>query len=269
MTNYSDLIEFPHVAETEAELTQARKKSLLSSLTKVQALETPGNTSEFRVRCVELPQSLFQIDNTGAVILHPSHVNSTIVNITTCTLAAGWGTSIAKLGSKIGNIFSSEMYDTPPSWPTSSHEFVQDISFSLPNLANISGFVYPQRRIALTEDWLRFLNPTIRVTDIYNTTAMHLILTSGPGFTDDIGIPQVLALILACGLATYGIELGWQGIFHPFVGNGTCEYELTDFIKCPPRTSLPVTTVCLSRWITVSTVTATSFKVRPSNWQSS
>ena len=216
-TNENDLIEFPRIAETWSELHHERETISFPDITKGKILNASGNRSEFRLEWLELPQRLFSDQVSGVVIIHPSETNSLLTNVTSCTLGAGWGTSsIVSDHTLQDDLFFSQMSDTPKDWPVQNEiPFVQDVALSIPNYANLSGFVYPQRRIALSKDWLEFLNPTIYVSETYSTTAMHSIFTSVPGFTDAEDIPQVLAVMLACGLARNGVELPWQGSSYP------------------------------------------------------
>ena len=211
-TNMEEPIQFPHISETESELKQDRTTASLPNITKAQAFRAAGDESEFRLKWFDLAQTLSWDDVIGAVVLHPPTPGSDTINITTCTFGAGWGSSIATLYSSQDSSFFSNMYGTPKSWPTQEEEvFAEIVTISIPNYANLSGFAYPQRRITLITDWARFLNPIIPVTKDYNSSTIHLLLTSSPGNTDSIGIPKVLAGYLASGLARNGMNLEWQG----------------------------------------------------------
>ena len=211
--NSKSPVQFPAIAETES---KDRMVSSLPYLTNGQALRIPGNTSEFRLRWLELPP-LITGSRAGVVLIHPSTNNSNAVNITACTLGAGWGASTAKASESrvtAGVLFNSHTNGLPNiSSVPSTLDSLNDISFSRPIYANYSGYVYPQRRVILSTDWLEFLNPSIPMTETRNTTAMHRILTSSPGFTDGVAIPYALAVMLAGGLARTGVKLGYQGSF--------------------------------------------------------
>ena len=211
-TNIRNPIQFPRLAETDSVSDQDNEMLTLPNITKGQVLETPGNFSEFRFKWLELPFDLFKDRPSGVILLHPMRSTS-YLNITTCTLGAGWGTSTAIMSEALTGIFYSQVSGTPKSWPVQSEiTFQQDATISVPSFGNLSGFVYPQRRITLSKDWLEYLNPVVPVTKTVNTTAMHAALTSDLKFSDEKGISQILSLVLACGLARKGIDLGLQGL---------------------------------------------------------
>ena len=209
-TNVNDPLVFPRIIETDSERDQEQDLISLPNITKANALKTPGNSSEFRLKWLDLPQTLFQDHVSGVLIIHPVDPNSTYTMITICTMGAGWGTSSLYMSSILFDLFNSQIARTPKSFPIKNIDsFGNDIVYSAPTYANLSGYTYPQRRINLSTTWLRYLNPIV-TSDGYNSTAMHILLASTPGFIDVGGTAQLLSLALASGLARSGINLGWQ-----------------------------------------------------------
>lgn len=69
-------LRFARVSETESEFKQSRTILAVASLPKANFLAPSGNISEFRVRWVSLPQTMFNHGAFGAVVLHPQTPNS-------------------------------------------------------------------------------------------------------------------------------------------------------------------------------------------------
>ena len=171
-------------------------------------LDAPGNTSEFRLEWVQLPPESFDNHVIGAVLL-PPQVRFPL-NITACTLSAGWGTSALTM-DYANQAFSSVMTHIPKSWPVERTQLGSGEVASVPDYANISGFAYPQRRIVLSRDWMRFINPTITISDEYNSTAIHQFLTWPKIPISETAIAHLLTAVLTMGLARSGKNLQWQG----------------------------------------------------------
>lgn len=215
-----EMLRFPDVPETEAELSRGRVLVSVPGLTKGDLLQTPGNLTQFRLKWVDFPPRLFNDRLFGVVILHPegSAANGTL-NITTCTLGAGWGTSAIHVSTAAGGMFYSTMANTPKSWPVHDRRYInQDTgTLSLPDYANISGYVYPQRRIDISSHWARFLDPAIVGLGDYNTTALNSFMAIIDGPSGESASAYILNVMLTTGLARTGVEYGWQGTLHQVV----------------------------------------------------
>ena len=223
--NQKDSLMFPRMLDTSSEQDEEDGLIYPSDITKADVLATLGNTSEFCFNWLDLPPSTSQDRLSGVTILHPVTPNATNINITLCTMGAGWGTSTTSVSSDLDGLFNSQIDRVPKSIPIQNIDsFGEDIFYSTPVYANISGYAYPQRRISLSTTWLNYLNPIVPSLG-YNSTAMHILLASTPGFTDGVGIAQILSIVLACGLARSGVTLGWQGKKNIIKRNGTRSSE--------------------------------------------
>ena len=216
-TNLKDNLRFPLISETQSQRDQDRVVIPLPSYTKADLLQASTNQSEFYMRWLNLPPNLLNDKAIGAAVLHPRGPDSHQgVNITTCTLGAGWGSSQAAYSDKYGDIFFSNMEDLPKDWLVQTHSFTQDTLITVPDFGNLSGFAYPQRRVEVLDEWAEAVNPTLVVSEVYNTSAINVMLSQKPPSVDEVAIRRLTATMLAYGLATQGIQLGFYGMtFHP------------------------------------------------------
>ena len=169
----STLLEFARLSQTEVEYSKTRE--ILSvpdvDLTSSSSFGASANSSQHRIAWIDLPEESFGSNMLGLVAIHPS--NSTVpVNITTCTVGAGWGSSrLLNYGGKSQILFSSMTNS-----PSLSHKFfssqdpaglvVQDV----PDFVNISGSAYPQRRIHIAPGWAEYINPLVSIGPNQTTT---------------------------------------------------------------------------------------------------
>ena len=172
-----------------------------------------GNSSEYRMLWIDLPESSFGQRVTGAILLDPRGSDpASSQNITTCTIAAGWGTS-AMLKDHSNLLV---VYTFPASLPPSfddiqiTSELGTGAAFQFALFANISSFSFPQRRIQLSTDWLGFLNPTIGQSDGTNTTAINSYMSLLPQQSKELGVAKVLTIMISVGLSTVGQDLAWE-----------------------------------------------------------
>ena len=210
-TNQLDPIRFPQISETEAELSRDRTIAPLPGFTKAQALDASMNRTQFSLEWIELPETVYGEKTIGAIIVFPEvsrSVNSR--NLTTCSLRAGWGSSAALLSFSLSSLFSSVVKGTPKQFPVDTISSSSIKAISQPNWGNISGYVFPQRRVTITKDWADLLNPTIVSPGGANMSAINLYLTASPEILVDLGPSRVLASMLTYGMANMGIELGFQ-----------------------------------------------------------
>ena len=165
-----------------------------SGITRSQLLETPGDTSEYRLKFVELPQDLFNGSAIGAVVLAPRDPRTQKQAIMLCTLGAGWGTSLLNLSSTAFNPESGHVASvaTNPGIDI-GHDF-QDgvVLFGYPE--------YPEKHIIINESWANYLNPFI---PSLNTTVVNALMSNQPknGYPFHILTRIVLSGLLANGLS--------------------------------------------------------------------
>ncbi|KAI4247145.1 MAG: hypothetical protein LQ352_006212 [Teloschistes flavicans] len=178
-----------------------------SGLTRSEILDTPGAKSEYRVKWVGLPETLFNGTSIGAVILQP-RMNET-QGILLCNLAAGWGSSSMNMSSSpaaSGTDFpSSSLYDPNSLLPQSSDysRRIADavVTFELP--------LFPQRKISISEAWAKYLDASI---PSLNTTVINALMGGKLNRQDDTTSANIiLAGLLANGLARTGFDSRLQG----------------------------------------------------------
>ena len=152
-TNLNEPLRFPQISETELELRQDHAQLSITNPTRNEILQVSGNQSEYRLQWVDLPQHPMRSPVLGAILLYPQDTGlKSSLNITTCTLGAGWGSSLASVSEAYSdNTFFTNLFDVPKSWPNTV-EVVSNVKVtvqSLSNYANLSGYAYPQRKITL------------------------------------------------------------------------------------------------------------------------
>ncbi|KAL8790894.1 MAG: hypothetical protein Q9213_000319 [Squamulea squamosa] len=178
-----------------------------AGLTRSEILKTPGSKSDYRMKWVELPESSFNGSSIGAVVLQPT-MNET-QGILLCNVAAGWGSSSMNMSGSpavVGTgLASSSIYDPESTLPqaTDYSRRIADsvITFELP--------LFPQRKITISSDWARYLNPQIPTM---NTTVINALMSVKLVDQEDtISANIILAGLLANGLARTGFDSRLQG----------------------------------------------------------
>lgn len=207
-------LRFPRLSETESELSHDREIISVSDITKGQAMQISGNISQYLVNWVDLPQNLSN-GMPGVVIIHPHNPGQSLVNITACTLAAGWGTSEVSTHFQDLEKMYSQMIDIPSSWGI--HDNVVDtygyVKRSWPDFGTRSNFSYPQRRINISRKWAEFLDPTIILPDNSNSTSISLFLTELQSSPSEDDVARILSATFASGLSMVGLKYDWEGEF--------------------------------------------------------
>lgn len=183
-------------------------------ITRSQLLDTPGSPGDYRLRWVELPEDPFNGTSTGAVVLLPRSSENTTQEVLMCTLSAGWGATTmntSTFGGGSDSVISEEQ-------PYNLGEIQQDnATGSSPLTEQVSlmgtGFfllpVYPQKLVAVTEDWAQYLNPSVSGS---NDTIFHRLMNSHL-LTPPIAISAkiILASLVTNGLARIGSTSQLQG----------------------------------------------------------
>ena len=212
-------LQFPRISETKEQLLRDRVIVTVPNTTKAEVLYAPGNVSEFRLKWVELPSDLFNDTSFAAVILHPHEkiVDTAFdLNVTTCTLSAGWGTSAIQQHQSSGPSYFSTITNTPKSWPVHDDHILGYGFTSRPDYGNLSGFAYPQRRVQVSADWAEYLNPAIAISENSSSTVMHLLLSAVSVPPTETVVAHVLTALVASGLGRNGIQLKTQGMLYRF-----------------------------------------------------
>lgn len=188
------------------------------NLTKSDILNTPGSVGEYRLRWVELS---FNGTAIGAIILKPrSPLNST-QELLTCSIGAGWGLSTMNTSTSDGGaapVLSeidinalTNVWSNPKSAPkyTPGTSAAEELKGESQSYFGIPGF--PQRPITVTEEWARYLNPSINFlnTTVFNSLMrQHVFLPPQPR----IQAEMILAPMVANGLSRIGSTSQLQGI---------------------------------------------------------
>ena len=182
------------------------------ALTKRQILNTPGPLDQSRLRWVGLPQDPFNGTAIGAVILLPRSPKNITQEIIMCSVGAGWGSStlnVSTLPGATGAVLSQVNVDDAAARRMS--EGLSDAESDI--VGNLGGYFllpyYPQRPVILTEDWAKFLNPSLRdaKTTVFNTLMKSNFTESDPAVTARV----VLAGLVANGLSRIGFTSQLQG----------------------------------------------------------
>ena len=192
---------------------------ILPGLSRADIMSNPGNSSQYRLQWVDLPQPQFNGSSIGAIILLPRPVSDLTApqNIILCNLAAGWGTTTLQMQQFDGGVGSvssqiSADYDAPT-------PKVGQFASSTPEDSNDRIYwwftEYPQRPTNLTQEWAQYLNPTVHSA---NRSVFDLIMQENVPFADPLAIDSpteyannVLVLLIANGLARIGFESTLQG----------------------------------------------------------
>lgn len=210
-------LRFARISETESELKKDREIVSIPSLTKGQIIKNgPGDDSDFRVDWVDLPMAVFNTGIPGAVIVNSQDPNRSSYNIITCTLNAGWGSSILISSSQSSNSIHSSMSNTPSFWPieSTSVDELGDLKVSVPNFANFSKFLYPERRISVSKEWMELLNPFVSMGN-NNLTGKYisLALSSLDHQPTEVNVARLLNILLGVAIADTGTGYDSEGIY--------------------------------------------------------
>ena len=206
-SNNQELLQFARISETSSELQKDREVLPVPNLRKNDTITIPGNSSDFRVKWIELPQNLFAGQPLGAIILHPHNATSEHTqNVTTCTMSAGWGTSLLYTDTLEQDLFTSSISNVPKSWPVQSFLEGPQGSWDTPDYANLSGFAYPQRRMTISATWAEFLNPVTEEANSSHTTPINSILSSTNNPSEEF-IAAILSILVTSGLSWTGGHL--------------------------------------------------------------
>ena len=209
-------LRFARISETESELRKDREIVSIPGLTKGQIINNvSGDNSEFRIHWVDLPMDIFNTGLPGAVIVNSRDTNGSTYGMTTCTLNAGWGSSALMSAVGITDKIDSHMSNVPSSWLNGkiAADAYGYVFSTMPNFANTSNFLYPQRRISVSKNGIQFLNPTIVLPDNSTGSFMSLTLSRLHSQPTEANMAQMLSLLLASGIADFGTRYDWAGIY--------------------------------------------------------
>ena len=185
-----------------------------SGISRSQILDTPGPLTENRLKWVELPQDPFNGTAIGAVVLLPRSLMNTTQEVLVCSVGAGWGASTLNTSSFSGTagpvkseISTIELRNwssagsADPSDAESTASVFAFGAFELP--------LFPERPITLTENWTKYLNPSLSYA---NSTVFDTLMASnltGQDISDSAEI--IIAGLVTNGLSRIGSASQLQG----------------------------------------------------------
>lgn len=186
-------------------------------LSRPQILGTPGPLSQNRLRWVELPQDPFNGTAIGAVILRPRSSMNTTQEILVCSIGAGWGASALNTSSfgGVAGPVQSEIDTKTVEVPTVTvpADVTDPLEVEFVAKAVASGYfalpMFPERPIVLTEDWAKYLNPSLSYV---NTTVFDTLMASsltGPDIS--VSAEIIITGLVANGLSRIGSTSQLQG----------------------------------------------------------
>ena len=196
-----------------------RKAIVLPGLSRADVMSSQGNSSQYRLQWVELPQPQFNGSSIGAIVMLPRPVSNLTApqDIVLCNFAAGWGTTklqIQQFGDEVGGVSSQIPEELMGSKPNDG----KSLSNTPENVDNLVFWDYaqfPQRPTNLTQEWAQYLNPVVRSA---NRSVFDLIMQETDPFADpDASYSPaksancVLVSLIANGLARIGFERTLQG----------------------------------------------------------
>lgn len=203
-------LRFARISETDSENAAERKIISTTNLPKAQFYEESGNISEYRLHWITLPVDLFSDTAIGSVILFPRDIHGTQI-VMTCTSGAGWGTASVFTDYLSPGNYGSYISGVPASFQTVVGSSIGQ-SIGVPDFANSSGFVFPQRRISISPKWAQFLNPLITFPEGGSTTLFNNYMSVAGTPFGEIATSKIISLMLSSGLSKIGRQLPWQGV---------------------------------------------------------
>ena len=198
---------------------QVRKAIVLPGLSRADIMSNPGNSSQYRIQWVDLPQPHFSGSSIGAIVMLPRPVSNLTApqDVVLCNLAAGWGTTTLQMQQFNGGVgtVSSQI---PEEFMAPGNEAGVRASSTPENADNLANWKYnqfPQRPTNITQEWAQYLNPIVRSA---NRTVFDLIMQEVGAFVEpDIPDPSagianwVIVSLVTNGLASIGFESTLQG----------------------------------------------------------
>ena len=240
------ILDFPLLSETESDPSEDRAVLPVPGSTVEQALNAHGNSSQHSLSWVDLPFEDFNTRVPGIVIVHPRG-SIGLANITTCTVAAGWGSSkIIRRQAGPNTVYSNNV-GTPDSWhsqdqPRDQYNFVME---GVPRFANESGFLFPQYRIEISKDWAEFLNPQVQTSSGHNSSLIDRMLSAVLGVP-----PETLIARIICHFFSVGLSVGLAEYSAKSMVDGSMDHAIQDSVT----NSLKVLSRIRSSTITASTL---------------
>lgn len=204
-------LRFPRISETASDLKNDQIISI-PGLTRGQIIhEVSSDSSNFRVHWMDLPQNIFGTRIPGAVIVNPQGPDGPPYNVYQCTIDAGWGSSTIMTFMSRYTAVCSRRNNNPPKDSMRKVDAYGYVFVSPPDFANISNRPFPERRISISKDWMKYLNPTFVRTDNSTTPFISGYLSIAKHQIEEGKVARALAVLLATALSNTGVEVEWKG----------------------------------------------------------
>ena len=198
-----------------------REAIILPGLSRADIMSNPGNSSQYRLQWVELPQPQFNGSSIGAIVMLPRPVSNltTPQDIALCNLAAGWGTTTLQMQQFAGGV-GSVSSSIPERFlaPTLCCINGEDIGEATPEVLNTLTWnytQYPQRSTNITQEWAQYLNPIVRSANrsVFDLIMQETVPNADPdaSYSASRNANWVLVELIANGLARIGFESTLQG----------------------------------------------------------
>lgn len=209
-------LRFARISQTESEYSEYREIVSVPGLTKSQSIDSiSGDSSQFRLGWVDLPQEIFNTGVPGAIVVHPQSSSTSSYNITTCTLNAGWGSSKIMTTGQHQAFVKSSMTQVPH-WLSLLRHDIDDpygiLPLTIPAFVNLTSISYPQRHVSISKSWVEYLNPTIISTDNSTTDVISIFLSRVSTQSDEWSIALVFGILLTTALSSTGANHETGGI---------------------------------------------------------
>ena len=200
------------------------KAIVLPSPSRADILSGPGNSSQYRLQWVELPQTHFNSSFIGAIVILPRPVSNLTApqDIVLCNFAAGWGTTTMQIHQAVGGVSSVLSFIPKEFMKSTRGDHLESSLESIDNLENWEYNQFPQRLTNITQEWARYLNPIVRSA---NRSVFDIIMQeTAPSEPDTLyfgkdsanyvhanSMANVLSSLMVNGLARIGFESTLQG----------------------------------------------------------
>ena len=196
-----------------------RKAIVLPGLSRADIMSIPGNSSQYRLQWVELPQPHFNGSSIGAIVMLPRAVSNLTApqDIVLCNFAAGWGTTTLQMQQFAGGVgsVSGQVPEELIAPSPSDGEGILSTPERTDKLAYWKHTQFPQRPTNITQEWAQYLNPIVRSA---NRSVFDLIMQETAPLPEQessylaiINANYVLVSLMANGLARIGFESTLQG----------------------------------------------------------
>ena len=174
-----------------------------TDISRSELYETHGALSDYRIRWVELPQDPFISSTIGAIVLLPRSSSNETQSILSCTLSAGWGTTLLNVSLFDADSPSSYVVQSTIQAPNVAVGSIVEDTQKEDFLLQSNYPYFPQRQVTVTKDWAEYLNPVLPSINstVFNTLMSNQVNLSGAA---DLSARTILAALLANGLSRSG-----------------------------------------------------------------